>query len=149
MALWLGLFLLYPSSLANLCFNCRWKLQLWLGKQSCWAAAFFPEHTGLLRESQQCAFNAAWKTAGTWESMAGWGEMLLASVTSQGWDAQEKGWDLGVWWLSMSRGPQWEPKGVGLAQSDKQEDRETSLSSQLLLGGRLQESHFLVGARHM
>lgn len=49
----------------------------------------------------------------------------------------------------MSRGPQWEPKGVGLAQSDKQEDRETSLSSQLLLGGRLQESHFLVGARHM
>lgn len=49
----------------------------------------------------------------------------------------------------MAHGLQWEAEGVGMAQSDKQEGRATSLSSQLLLGGRLQESHFLVGARHM
>lgn len=49
----------------------------------------------------------------------------------------------------MAHGLQGQPRGVGLAQSDKQEDRETPLSSQLLLDGRLQGSHFLVGARHM
>lgn len=56
MALWLGCFLLYPWSLTTLYFNSSWKLRLWLGEQSWWAAASFLAILG------QWALGAQWHT---------------------------------------------------------------------------------------